>query len=157
MRITLLHSKLPRNCGICFGPRNRNVRRVMEHYTIAVCPFCQKPVNVAVKKKSSVGGAHKGKIFTDEYTQEPLYCTEKNHLGILKFPLLTWHKGSLYSNELTWEINAGLTRIFSIRAGFGAASMVITNKVTGAVMYTPVETAAECTNEHENCINCTKQ
>lgn len=158
VHLTLMDRKLPQRSGLCLGPRNCNMRRIMDLYTVHMCPFCHKPVNVAVKKKSSVGGAHKSQIFTDEYTQQPLYCTEKNHLGIIKFPLLTYHNGQVYTNRLTWEINIGFVREFVIMTGYNSdtgACMMITNKMTGRPTYIPLETSMDCLQEaDELCLFC---
>lgn len=102
--------------SVCFGPRNRDMRKVIKLFTLLFCPWCHKPINVAVKKKSSAGGAHKSQIFTDESTQEPLYCVEKNKRGILTFPLLYYDlvETTLYANSVEWELNRGFTRVFTV-------------------------------------------
>lgn len=153
--LTVMAYEIRKGSGLCLGPRNRNARRIVDAYTVNACPLCHKPVNVAVKKKSSVGGAHKSQIFTDEYTQQPLYCTEKNHRGILKFPLLTYRNGKIFGNTLTWIINTGFVRQFSVVTQHGKACMIITNKNTGKVTYVPVDMTPECAlDEKYPCLFC---
>lgn len=148
---------LKKDSGVCFGPLNMHVKKVADQYTVKVCPWCYKPVNVAVKKKSSAGGAHKSQIFTDEYTQEALYCTEKNQRGILSFPLMCVDdKDTVYANDLEWIINGGLTCVFSITQTQTKANLTITNKRTGEVLFTPLETGSHCTDV-DPCMLCTTQ
>ena len=131
--------------GICFGSNNMEVRKIMNLYTLQFCPWCYKPINVAVKKKSSAGGAHKSQIFTDEYTQEPLYCVEKNKRGIIKLPLLTCDEyGKLFSNTVEWELTRGFTRVFTIKTTQNNAMLVITNKQKGVETYSPVVSEVKC-------------
>lgn len=151
----VINAKSLPKCLLCFGKKNVNVRRILELFTIKMCPWCCKPVNVVVKKKSSVGGAHRSQIFTDDYTQEPLYCMEKNHRGILRFPLIAFTGGSFVSNDLVWTINSRFTQVFTVQPspkGRGAR-MAILNQQTRAVVYVPVETDLDdCQN---TCLLCT--
>ena len=159
VRLTLLTEKIPAMTGLCFGEKNRNVKRVLGLYTVRMCPWCYKPVNVAVKKKSSAGGAHKSQIFTDEHTREVTYCTEKNTRGILDFPLLAIRDGQLYSNELAWEINSGFTRVFSLcHSEQDVCRMVIRNAAKTCVYYVPVETTRTCPlNTKYPCMLCSRR
>lgn len=157
----LLRTKpLKKNQGVCFGPKNRSIKKVMDKYTVKMCPWCCKPVNMAVKKKSSFGGAHKSLIFTDEYTQEPLYCFEKNHRGILEFPLISADScGDFFVNDLEWVINRGLTMVFSIsQHSDRTAHVTIRHKTKGVLLFSPVETATECEeNSEARCALCNKE
>lgn len=146
-----------RRGSLCFGRMNKNIHQVLGLFTVRMCPWCYKPVNMATKKKSSAGGAHKSHLFTDEYTQELLYCTEKNHAGIVDFPLVSVSKGVFYVNELTWEINAGVSRVFTVDTSVpGVAKVQIVNKTTGTSVYTPVELRADCSDREDDptCVLC---
>lgn len=151
--VNLIVGARPLPPGImCFGRRNMNVKRVLDLFTVKMCPFCCRPVNVAVKKKSSAGGAHRSQIFTDDYTQEPLYCVEKNHRGIISYPLVSYDGDEFYINELEWTINGGFSRVFTVSQQGGKARMVILNKQTRAILYVPVETdAGQC---GDTCLIC---
>lgn len=96
-------------CNVpCFGPYNEEMGHIMQEImTIKFCLWCHKPVNIAFKKKMGAGGAHKSQLFTNEYTNEILYCTEKNNRGIVKFPMLSVHPltHEFYTNEISWYIN----------------------------------------------------
>lgn len=139
--------------GLCFGKRNVNVRRVLEFFTIKICPWCCKPVNVVAKKKSSAGGAHVSQLFTDDYTQEPLFCVEKNRRGIWEFPLIAF-SDRFVANELVWAINKGATRAFTIQASCGGVRMVVIDQKSRQNVYVPVEIKLDdCQN---TCLLCVK-
>ncbi|KAK3703181.1 hypothetical protein RRG08_010309 [Elysia crispata] len=137
--INMMHTKIP-NGLVCLGRNNKDVTAIMDRFIVMLCPYCQKPVNLAVKKKMSFGGAHKSHMFTDEFTQEVLYCVEKNKRGIFKIPLITYANGSLYSNRLCITINKNLTRVFSVTVtSYGKLSMIISDMASGDILYTPAE------------------
>ena len=145
--------------SVCFGPNNRDLRKMIILFTVLFCPWCHKPINVAIKKKSSTGGAHKSQIFTDEYTQEPLYCVEKNKRGILSYPLLYYDLSSktLFSNSIEWEINKSFIRIFTVTPGEngrGAKLVIYTKQQTKSDCYVPVVTEVTCTENFEECLMC---
>jgi hypothetical protein len=135
VKLTLRSRKIG---GPCLGPRNRDVKRILDTFTVKVCPWCCKPVNVVVKKKSSAGAAHRSHIFTDDYTQELLYCTEKNHRGIMSYPLLSIGEDGFYANDFEWTINSGFTRVFAVQNTPTGTRMIIFNKKTEALLYVPV-------------------
>lgn len=144
---------LPKGC-LCLGKNNVKVKRVLDAFTIKMCPWCYKPVNVVYKKKSSVGGSHKSEIFTDEYTNRPLYCTEKNHRGIMVFPLISFDGRSFFVNDLEWKINSGFSRVFTIESYTNGIRMVVLNKLTQSVIYVPIEVdVEECGDTCLICIN----
>lgn len=123
--------------GLCLGIKNKDVRRIMDLFTVKMCPWCCKPVNVVVKKKASAGAAHRSHIFTDDYTHELLFCTEKNNRGIMFFPLVSVGCDGVYANDLEWTIDSGFTRVFTIETTCTGVRMVIYNRKTGAQLYVP--------------------
>jgi len=156
---TLLLAKYIITEGVCFGSKNQHIKRVMDQYTVKVCPWCYKPVNLVVKKKSAPGGSHKSQVFSDDYTCEPLYCTEKNTRGVLSFPLISVDKtGTVYSNAFEWQVNSGFTRVFLIEQSKHHARLNIYNKTSGALLFTPIETKPTCKpDDLYKCLLCSKK
>lgn len=165
-------SKLPPNGrhGICFGTRNQQIDRIVNLYTVKMCPLCYKPVNLAIKRRSSASGAHKSQIFTDEYTGEPLYCNEKNTRGIVDFPLIELDKSSgvCYTNTLLWIPNSGFARTFTVKNDLLTHTSYLEIKDVDGKQptYCPVETKKMCeedeeeedntdnTNNNNKCVMC---
>ena len=158
MTVNLLLGEAIITEGICFGPKNKYNKTIMDQYTIKVCPWRYKPVNLVVKKKSAPGGSHKSQVFSDDYTCEPLYCVERNNRGILSFPLITKDReGTIYSNAFEWEINSGFTRVLVIEQNFQSAKLNIYNKATRELLFTPVETYPTCKpDDVYKCLLCRK-
>ncbi|RUS69033.1 hypothetical protein EGW08_023206 [Elysia chlorotica] len=75
--------------------------------TVKICPWCYKPVNITVKKKLASGAAHKASLFTSEYTNEFLYCIEKNNRGIVEFPVVAADpaRDRFHLNRIEWNVN----------------------------------------------------
>ncbi|RUS70278.1 hypothetical protein EGW08_021955 [Elysia chlorotica] len=85
-----------------------NLRVLIDDYlTIKICPWCYRPVNITVKKKLASGAAHKASLFTSEYTNEFLYCIEKNNRGIIEFPMVAADpaRNRFYLNKIEWNVN----------------------------------------------------
>ena len=125
--------------GLCLGTKNKDVKHILDTFTVKMCPWCCKPVNVAEKKKSSGGAAHRSHIFTDDYTYELLYCIEKNNRGILTYPLISvGASNETYANDLEWTINSCQIKVFTVVSTASEIKMIINNKKTGATLFTPV-------------------
>ncbi|GFR76048.1 hypothetical protein ElyMa_005791600 [Elysia marginata] len=147
--------------GVCFGYKNCNVARVVNLYTVKMCPLCYKPINVAIKKRSSASGAHKSQVFTDEYTGEPLYCNEKNTRGIVEYPLLQLDRanGVCYTNTLLWIPNSGFARTFTLKHDNRTSYLEIRDLDGKQPTYFPVETKRTCDvdeQERHKCMMCTR-
>lgn len=155
VNLVIYASRLPRS--LCFGNKNVEMRKVLDLFTVKMCPWCYKPTNMLVKKKLSAGGAHRSQISTDDYTQEPLFCAEKNRKGILHFPLIAHLGGdSFVTNKLEWTINSRVTLVFGVQSSAkGGVRLVISNKQTHAVVYVPVESNPE--DRQLTCLICSGQ
>ena len=113
----------------------------LEDAMILVCPWCYKLVNVATKKKLAAGGAHKSHIFTSEYTNETLYCMEKNNRGIIQFPLLSRHPvtGEYYTNEVVWRQNKTCIYRIYLEPLPRGVKMIVLDARTGDFVVQPLE------------------
>lgn len=149
----VLRARKLHGASFCLGVRNKRVKRLLETFTVKMCPSCCKPVNVVTKKKSPAGAAHRSHIFTDDYTDEVLYCLEKSNRGIMSYPLVSiGDDGVAYANDLEWTINGGLTKVFSVELARNPpqARMVIRSRPTNE-MYTPVSVELDACG---NCMVC---
>jgi len=146
MRLVMFYKPL-RAGRLCMYSEGRSlVELLSDKLVVKACPKCYKPVNIAIKKKLAAGGAHKSQLFTDEYTNEILYCTEKNNRGILQFPMLSVHpiNGGYFVNKLIWRVNSASTYeiyLEDIMVGAGAGlKMTVVDTARGrSLVVNPME------------------
>ena len=162
VKLLLFTETVMSGAGICFGPHNKYLRHTVELLTVRMCPWCYKPVNFAYKKKLFVGGAHKSQVFTDEYTHDPVYCSEKNNLGIKEYPLIGVNpvSNSLFTNTLRWDINGSNTYLISVyqNSNTGCAEIKIIDKKSLKTVFVPLALTVHCTPKHikngSSCMLC---
>ncbi|GFR78643.1 hypothetical protein ElyMa_002267700 [Elysia marginata] len=147
--------------SLCIYSEGSVVELLSDKIVVKVCPWCYKPVNIAVKKKMSAGGAHKSQLFTSEYTNEILYCTEKNNRGILEFPMIAVHpiSGKYYTNKLIWKVNSSYENVIYVddTAEDGRLRLIVANaNKANDVIVTPIDynTGKHCGDDEDCCWSC---
>ena len=90
-------------------------------------------------------------MFTSEYTNEILYCAEKNNRGILQFPMLSVHPitGEYFINKLIWRVNSASTYEIYLEDIMGGGStglkMTVVDTAKGkSLVVTPLEFPTGC-------------